>query len=250
MTTENLLDDVDPTIDPNKDYLAELVGEGKKFATEKDLARGKLEADLFVEKLKREQAELRADFLRLQDEYKSTASLKEIVDQLKNTRPDSHTNQPVDRDTRDQNMFDAEKAKEVARSTYNEMETFRKQEANYNAVKAKLQERFGSNYQAAVKQQIDALGISETRLGEMARNEPQILIKALGLDQVRRDNFETPPRNNQLSDNFAPSAGTKRDWNFYQKLRQKEPKVYYDPKTQVQMHKDAIALGNDFGTPA
>lgn len=247
--TENLLDQTDPVIDPNKDYLPDLVGEGKKFATERDLAFGKVQSDLFIEKLKREQAELRADFMKLQDEYKSTESLKEIVDRLKNV-PDNTNNPPVDRDNRDQNMFDATKAKEVARLTYEEMEVSRKQEANYNAVKAKLQERFGNNYQAAVKQQIDALGITEARLGDMARNEPQVLIKALGLDQVRRESFDSPPRNNQLSDNFAPSAGSKRDWNFYQKLRKEKPTAYYDPKTQVQMHNDAIALGKDFGIPA
>ena len=74
--------DQTPQIDPNKDYLAELVGEGKKFKTDKDLARGKYEADLYVKTLERQLDELRNDHLKLREDYTARAKLEELLGQL------------------------------------------------------------------------------------------------------------------------------------------------------------------------
>ncbi len=37
-----------------------------------------------------------------------------------------------------------------------------------------------------------------------------------------------------------------RTWAFYQELKKSNPTEYWRPKTQVQMHKDAEALGDAF----
>jgi len=82
---ENLMadqpDTID-TIDPSKNYLAELVGEGKKFKTQEDLARGKAESDAYIKILEKRSDELRNDYLKLRDDYSSRAKLEEVVDQL------------------------------------------------------------------------------------------------------------------------------------------------------------------------
>src|SRR2546426_10450626 len=82
----NLLDNTDlpPEVDPNKDYLAELVGDGKKFKTSQDLARGKFEADQYIEVLKRRQDEMRADYLKISEESKTRATLDDLVKRLEN----------------------------------------------------------------------------------------------------------------------------------------------------------------------
>ena len=40
-----------------------------------------------------------------------------------------------------------------------------------------------------------------------------------------------------------------RDWNYYQQLKKKDINAYLSPKVQVQLMKDAVALGDDFGMP-
>ena len=45
------------SIDPDKDYFEELVGDDKPFKSPKDLARAKLESDKFIEQLKQENRE-------------------------------------------------------------------------------------------------------------------------------------------------------------------------------------------------
>ena len=71
-------EEVTPGVTPPTEvlsYLKELVGPGKKFATIEDLAKGKLEADNFIEVLKKEKDEL----LRGVEKAKSVRELMELM---------------------------------------------------------------------------------------------------------------------------------------------------------------------------
>ena len=76
--------ELDPNATPagtsgGEDLLASLVGEGRKFKTPGDLARGKIEADNFIEKLKEENTALRA-LIRNSDETKrGTEVMEELL---------------------------------------------------------------------------------------------------------------------------------------------------------------------------
>jgi hypothetical protein len=81
MTVENILfEEADPTLTSttNVNPLEALVGEGKKFKTAEDLARGKLEADNFVKQLQTELATLREDL-------NGRIKLEEFMDRLEKT---------------------------------------------------------------------------------------------------------------------------------------------------------------------
>jgi len=53
-----------------------------------------------------------------------------------------------------------------------------------------------------------------------------------------------------LNQRGPTSPSNKRDWAFYESMRKSEdPKVrakYHDRSTQLQMHNDAIQMGDDF----
>jgi len=68
------------------------------------------------------------------------------------------------------------------------------------------------------------------------------------MEQQQQESFRAPPRSNVRPSSFSPKTPV-RDWNYYQELKKKDPKVYLDPKIAVQMHEDAIALGDRFGMP-
>ena len=88
-------------------------------------------------------------------------------------------------------------------------------------------------------------GITSAEVNDLARKSPDAFFRLMGLDRQEDGNFQAPPRSNQRSDNFSPNT-QKRDETYYDKLRRENAKVYYDPKTQVQMHKDAQQLGAQF----
>lgn len=232
------------TIDPNKNYYEELVGDGKKFKTQEDLAKGKYEADHYIEILKRQKDELREDYMKMREEVMAKAKLEELIDQLNsktksqddgNNKSQQETIKPFD-PTEIDKMFDAK---------LNAYEINKRQKENLQSVKDKLIERFGSNYQSTVKQQIDALGITEEVFNTMAQNYPQMIFKTLDMDKpVKTENFPAPPRN--MTTSLQQKGQTKRTWTYYQELKKKDPKLYHDPKIANQMQKDYLELGEAF----
>lgn len=246
--TENLLDGGEdlPIIDQNKDYLAELVGEGKKFKDQKELAKGKYEADQYIETLKKQQDELRADYLKLREESAATAKLEELISQL-DSRQKPNGNENTQVPDVNKPVVDPKAIESLVSSKIEEYNQTKKQETNYNQVKTKLIERFGNNYQNALKEQIDELGLTVEDINTLARKSPAAFFRTLGLDQpVQTDTFQSPPRSTQRSDSFSPKGSPKRTWSWYQDLRRTNPTAYYDPKTTIQRHKDYEELGPAF----
>lgn len=245
----NLLDttnqDDQIQIDQNKNYLDELVGEGKKFKTVEDLARGKAEADLYIEDFKRRQDELRQDYLRLKTEYDAGPSLKELIDQMKAAKESNSDNtQSANEDKSD--TLDLTKVEEMIRNGIATTKQQEREENNYNTVQAKLIEVYGPNYAQTLKTQISQLGLTADFVNDLARKHPTVLFKTLGLDGQRQgETFQAPPQSTNRNDSFGSNA-PKRTWTYYEKIRKTDSKRYFDPKTQDQMFKDAATLGESF----
>lgn len=240
-------EDKAPAIDPNKDYLPELVGEGKKFKTPQDLARGKYEADMFIETLKRQQDELRTDYLKLKEDSMARAKLEELLDQFsKKQQPASseHTQANVDNQ---KPLLDTTEIETMIESKMEARELSRRQEQNVNTVMSRLKERYGNNYQNVLNEQAEALELTKEDINALARKSPAAFFRTIGLDEPeRKENFQSPPRSTQRSDSFHQKGNTKRTWSYYQELKKSNPKVYLDPKTTNQMHKDYLELGKEF----
>jgi hypothetical protein len=241
---ENLLSDQpeDTQIDPNKNYLEELVGEGKKFKDHETLARSKFESDSYIKILERRLDERANDYKTLKADYDSRASLQELIEQAKqqftsSETPNANEEKPV---------IDSKQIESLVSSKILEHENTRRQTDNYNQVVSKLKERYGNSYQTALKQQMETLDLTESEINEMARNKPKVLYRTLGLDrEVQREDFQSPLKSDQRSDSFAPRV-QERTWAYYQELKKKDPKLYNDPKTNVQMQQDYIRLGDKF----
>lgn len=241
-------DQTNLTIDDNKDYLSELVGEGKKFKDAADLAKGKAMADAFIEQLKTEQAELRKDYLALREEAQARPAVQELLDQLKDLKMQQTSNElPLVNDATTPASMKPEEIESLVSKKLQEIELTRKQEENLRSVEAKLKERFGENYTTVLKNQSSTLGLSEDFVTDLAKNHPTVFMKTFGLDQAPiTSNYQAPPRSTQ---NFAPSGAPKRDWAYYEKLRKEKPGDYWNPKTQLQMLDDKASLGDAFGNP-
>ncbi len=248
---ETLLGEQDqsqPKIDPEKDYEQELVGDGKKFKSTKDLARGKYEADLYVNTLTRQLDELRGDYLKLREDHNARAKLEELIGQLE-TKSQQHSNseQPKANEVKDKPGVDPDQIASLVSNKIQEYELTKKQTENFNKVKDKLREQFGDNYQASLKQQIEDLGLTEEDVNALARKSPNAFFKTLGIEQASaKETFQNPMRSSQIPEAFKPKSSQKRTWSYYQDLKKTQPNLYLDKKTNVQMHNDAIEMGDAF----
>ena len=243
----NLLDNTDPVIDPNKDYYDELVGEGKKYNDRAAFARSRLEADLHISRIEKENAEIRADYLKMREEAAAKAKLEDLIDQLSKRQIVQDPDITPVRNIETPKPIKPEEIESLIDTRMERREAERRELNNFNSVKAKLTERYGTNYSSTVKEQIDDLGITVEEFNTMAKKQPKVLLRTLGLDQeIVRDPFQAPQRATQRSDNFAPRGAAVRSWSFYEKMRKDDPGTYHKPKTQLQMHKDAAELGDKF----
>lgn len=204
-----------------------------------ELLKAKVEADLYIKTLEKQKDELRADYLTQREELLAKAKFEDLLTQFKSspetpaaTPPAKEVEspkEPVDIDAKVRKLI--EETRQADRRT-----------ANVTQVQEKLRERFGNNYQSVLKD----TGLSNNQINDIAGDSPEAIFRLVGLRDTQREDFQTPPRSAQRSDNFSPKGQTKRDWNYYQELKKTNPKLYLDPKLSVQMHNDAIEQGEAF----
>jgi len=234
-------------IDDDKNYFEELVGDNKKFKSPEDLAKAKVHSDLYISTLTKRLDEMREDYNKLHEEYKAKARLDEVVDQLNQrlaaSNSDDNTNTANEGNKAN---IDLNQIESLISEKLQKLKASEQEEANFREVQNKLKETYGENYKAIVQREMEQLGLQESDVNELARKRPKVFMKTFGLDSAPKgDQFQPPPRSGVRSDSFSPNT-QKRTWTYYQKMKRENPRLYNDPKTIVQMHNDAIALGDAF----
>ena len=228
---------VDPALDPEKDYFAELVGEGKRYKDERALARARLEADRHLARIEQENAGLR-------QELQNRMKLEDIVDTLSKPRTDPvQTPDPVVT-PEPPKQFDIEALLE---QKLTEREKQKKRDENFAAVQTAMARAFGPNYVEVLKQKAQEMGTSPQRFNELALTEPEFLLKLVGAENTpapRGNDLFTPPPASHAP-GFKP-ANTERNKAYYDKIKKDNPVLYWSKETQMAMHKDADKLGERF----
>jgi hypothetical protein len=244
-----------PAIDPNKNYVEELVGEGKKFKTVEDLARSIIHKDHFIDRLKGETEGLRTELnTRLTlEQYLDKMGMQNNQNQNSNNgRSDDPLNEPKGDRTDTSSSLKPEDIERLIETKVTEREQQRIQSQNKADVQRKLVEAFGENYVPKLKETADALGLTPEVVDRMAAETPKALLRLLGADNPQQstatqqgNSLFVPPQNQQsVRSNSGPSGDKTKA--FYDALKQKDPKGYWSPAVQNQMHKDAMRLGERF----
>lgn len=236
----------DFTIDPEKDYLEELVGEGKKFQDVKELARAKYEADRTIEFRNKQFDRLREDYLKEREQNNTRAGLEEILAEIKQLKSASNTeSENSGAKETDKSAINLDDLDNRFMSKLEEHELRKKREANMGIVKDKLRERFGENWQAALREQTRKMGLKEDVATRLAEESPEAFIRTLGLDRKSEESFSPPPKN-QYPNFQSKSKAKPGTWGWYEDLKAQDPKTYWSKTTQLQMLKDADRLGAAF----
>lgn len=221
-----------------------LVGEGKKFKTVDDLAKGKAESDRVIMAREQELAELR-------EELKKRETVEDIIQRV--TRPPVQSPLPVteSQPTPATSGITDEDLVQRIREVTSEATRAEKVARHAEEVATRLVEVFGSEEAAnrAITAKAQELGVSVEFLQSTAVQSPKAFYAQIGLDAVPTSPQSTPRTNGSIvpealgNNHQGPKPGT---YSYYQEiLRTKGSTAYFDPRVQNQLMKDAFAASKN-----
>jgi hypothetical protein len=242
MMTDLFNDSDDSDIDPNKDHYTELVGEGKKYKDNQAAGRALVEKDAFIERLKAEAHGLR-------QELNTRLKLEEVVDRISSTSKSPTSEQPPREPDNGQpaSQLTPEDVQKLVTQTLTDDAKATKRANNLAVVEEKLQEAFGPTFRRTVKAQAAKLGLGEEFLKNLAAEQPTAFLKLMEVEGREHSSVPTPPAPsvNSAALGFRPTQGVKRK-SFYDSIKKQDPRRYWSPSVQNEMHNEALKQGQSF----
>lgn len=206
--------------------------------------------EAFIEQLKSETAELRK-------ELSTRMSLEEFFQKSQNNR--SASNGEANSREQEEKISDGNKTVPLSvdvaalvREALAQELTNSKKAANIEATKQALIAEWGSDYVAKLESRVDELGIGREFLDDIAGRSTKAVLSLLGINQQEKkdlnamSNLSAPPSSKKATSLSEQPASGIRNRRYYDELKKRDPKEYYTPRNQNQMHKDALELGEKF----
>jgi len=242
--TDNVFESADqqtPTEEPVNnaapsvpEELTDLIGEGKKYKSMDDALRSIPHAQTHISRLEQELSELKED---LGKRLNAEEALNKILEARKSS--DSQEHPPAD--------ITPDALKDLVKSTYKEISDDERKAQNITAVSQRVVEAWGEKANATLQQKADELGVSVEFLQDTASHSPKAFYNLIGLTGTHK---QESPAARQSSVNTASFEGTgvvqPYSYKWYQQMRKDDPKAYYTPKVQLEMHRRAAEQGDDF----
>lgn len=223
-----------------------LVGEGKKYRTQEDLAKAYMHADVAIQQRNRELAEAREREQRLQEELKVRLDTQEILDRANRHQepvkaPEPHQDKDVETPKEDL----AVRIKEVLEAERRETRV----QTNRAQVESTLLSKFGDKVTADeyVRQRATELGVSTEFLSSVALQSPETFYATIGLKDATPKTITPPPSRSDVNTQSFNQGGVKPNtYAYYENMRRTDHKTWSSPRVQMQIHKDALAAGDAF----
>jgi hypothetical protein len=223
--------------------LGDLVGEGRKFNDVEALARGKLEADRFIEQMKQENASLKTDLekqayrLGVENQLKETASVSTA--ELSDPNNLSGTSNTADT----QSSSSEADIESLVEQTLKKRELEGVAKNNIAVVESELEKAYGTEAAAAVQQKANELGLPMSELQGMAAKSPSAFMQLMGKPAP----VSSPLVQGSIrTEGSTMQASSEKDFGYYQRLRKENSTLYYKPSTQRAMMADADRMGDKF----
>ena len=230
----------------NVNPLDELVGEDKKFKTLEDLAKGKQQADAFIEKLKEENKQIMEELEKLQRNEGETAKVSDLIQAVKGAaQQDSESNnQMTDEDL-------SERVKEILKGETAKVTAERNRAKGNELVLQKV----GGDVEAArvfIAERAKELGVTPARLAELSEVSPAAFAKLVDSEPSISSRGKVPlqDKNPQAfkHSNSIESIEGRHTKAYYDRMRKEMGTVKYlqNRKLQKQYLDDALYLGDRF----
>jgi len=224
-------------VDQNVDYLQELVGDGKKFKTPAELAKGKAEADRYIAHLTSRMDELR-------DELKTSKNMEQILTEIRSTKTVPNSEPPVvtpdGQKVPEESDLETRLEKIIA-----EREAKKNAESNMTRVQQQLTEAYGDQANLVINQKARELNMTVTDLKSLAVRSPEAFSKLVGIEAPKTPDSFVAPRST-VNSSGQISHSSVRNKSFYDKMKQSDPIRYHSQQTTVDMIRDATNLGDRF----
>jgi len=235
------------TAPPQESFVAKLVeAKGENWNNPEVLAKGKLEADGYIQQLESQLTQMRED-LGKQD------YAQKLLDQLQNKAADpttANTVMPNNNNTggtSDGNTnpnLSEDDLKSLVEKTLTAREKDGLVKQNLAIVDQELEKSYGTNAKATVQKKADELGISLQRMQEIAAESPNAFFSLIG---EPKKNFNPMVQGSVRTEGVNMQNSAERNWSYYQNLRRTNRNEYYTPKVQQQLMEDKMRLGDGFG---
>ena len=218
----------------------DLVGEGRKYKDPDELAKAYAHIEAHVRKIEAENARIRAE--RDTREANPNPNPNPSAGREQEGNPDPG-NPPPQREAPKPDPVDFRSQIREEVRALNETE---RAVANMEAAAAKLVEIYGNPLEAnkALQARANELGVSVDWLRDSAGRSPKAFYASMGITEG------TTPRSQH-----TPSSGgghrleggsEVRNFEYFEKIRKDNPKLYFSATTQREMMAAARTMGSDF----
>lgn len=217
-----------------KGLYSELVGEGKKYKDAEALAKSKMEADTFIERLKSEKEEVVKE---LQKKLEAEQILEDLKKQISAGNQPPATSQPQSAPT------SPEELGRLVDERIQETEVRRAYDKNVAEADQFITSKFGGKPEATkfIEAKSEEFGVSKSWLMDMAGRNPKALYKLLGVE-APNPNAAQPPivQKSTVKMDREPPSGSKTK-SHYDDIRRTNPSLYFSPKIQKEIFESAKA---------
>lgn len=230
----------------SESFLGKLVAEkGENWKDPEVLAKGKLESDRYIKELESQLEQMRGDLSK--QDYSA-----QLLEQLRDKAPTPTEGSLAasQKDTGGTNPGNTSPAvseddlKSLVEKTLTEREKQATVQQNLQAVEQKMEELYGTEANAKVKERAKELDMPLSRMADLAQESPTAFFNLMG-EPTARPQMMT--RGSVNTESVGVGKGGERDFAHYQKLRRENRGLYYSPKMQQQMFEDKLRLGDRFG---
>ena len=236
------------TAPPQDSFVAKLVeAKGENWGNPEVLAKGKLEADNYIQQLETQLTQMRED-LGKQD-YAA-----KLLDQLQNkaaepttantVMPNNNNNIGGTSDGNTNPNLSEEDLKSLVEQTLTAREKDGLVKQNLAIVDQELEKSYGTEAKAKVQSKAQELGISLERMQEIAAESPNAFFSLIG--EPKRS-FNPMVQGSVRTEGVNMQTSAERNWSYYQNLRKSDRHTYYSPKIQQQLMEDKMRMGDKFG---
>ena len=231
-----------------ENYLEHYVGEGKKFKDVQELAKGKYEADNYIPTLEKKLDELRSELEKRQTAAEIADQIRSRLADTKSTEVSNQGNTNLGETTQDDQTttkgLSQEDIEKLLEERISQREKQSKAQQNIAEVSRVLNERVGATSNKWLQDKANELGVTVQYLQQQAEVSPKAFYNLVGLNTgtQQRQGFN-PPASSVNTASSLDSGSQVRNNAYYEKMFNENPKLRFDPKITVQMHKDAQRLG-------